>query len=160
MLVKYNLSNHYKLSKSNIDYYKEGEGYVEVDNGVIRAKAISRNVNIFNKPYKLHEGQNISISLVIENIGKDKIDVVANTWRGRMNVRPGEKKICKFNLISNQYVVIQAQEGTEIKFKAYNFIVNLGDALSDVYLPNINALPQDKQHLLPPEGEYKEIQPR
>lgn len=30
----------------------------------------------------------------------------------------------------------------------------------DVYLPNINTLPQDKQPLLPPEGDYKEIQPQ
>ena len=29
----------------------------------------------------------------------------------------------------------------------------------DVYLPNINTLPEDKQPLLPPEGNYKEITP-
>lgn len=30
---------------------------------------------------------------------------------------------------------------------------------SDIYLPNINSLPTNKQPLLPPEGDYKEIQP-
>lgn len=30
--------------------------------------------------------------------------------------------------------------------------------IPDVYLPNVNTLPTDKQPLLPPEGEYKEIQ--
>ena len=29
-----------------------------------------------------------------------------------------------------------------------------------VYTPSINTLPEDKQPLLPPEGEYKEIQPQ
>lgn len=31
--------------------------------------------------------------------------------------------------------------------------------IPDVYLPNINTLPEDKQPLLPPEGNYKEITP-
>lgn len=30
--------------------------------------------------------------------------------------------------------------------------------IPDVYLPNINTLPTNKQRLLPPEGHYKEIQ--
>lgn len=34
------------------------------------------------------------------------------------------------------------------------------DGYSDVYLPNVNTLPEDKQPLLPPEGNYKEIQPQ
>ena len=34
------------------------------------------------------------------------------------------------------------------------------DGYSDVYLPNINTLPEDKQPFLPPEGDYKEIQPQ
>ena len=32
------------------------------------------------------------------------------------------------------------------------------DGFPDIYLPNINTLPEDKQPLLPPEGHYKEIQ--
>ena len=32
--------------------------------------------------------------------------------------------------------------------------------VSDVYLPYKNNLPEDKQPLLPPEGNYKEIQAR
>ena len=31
--------------------------------------------------------------------------------------------------------------------------------IPDIYLPNINTLPKDKQPLLPPEGHYKEITP-
>ena len=42
------------------------------------------------------------------------------------------------------------------KFKINKIIATHED--SDVYLPNINTLPQDKQPLLPPEGHYKEIQ--
>lgn len=34
------------------------------------------------------------------------------------------------------------------------------EEIPDVYLPNINTLPEDKQPLLPPEGNYKEIQPQ
>ena len=45
--------------------------------------------------------------------------------------------------------------GKKIKVKLPK--VTLGDA-DDVYLPNINTLPEDKQPLLPPEGNYKEIQ--
>lgn len=40
-----------------------------------------------------------------------------------------------------------------------NFMITK-DSFSDVYLPNINTLPEDKQPLLPPEGDYKEIQPQ
>ena len=32
------------------------------------------------------------------------------------------------------------------------------DGFPDIYLPNKNTLPEDKQPLLPPEGNYKEIQ--
>ena len=45
-------------------------------------------------------------------------------------------------------------------------ILNISDVavykegIPGVYLPNINTLPQDKQPLFPPEGDYKEIQPQ
>ena len=50
---------------------------------------------------------------------------------------------------------VEVLEGTVLR------IDNVGcyeGEIPDVYLPNINALPKDKQPLLPPEGNYKEIQ--
>ena len=43
------------------------------------------------------------------------------------------------------------------EIKIMNFMITEDD-FSDIYLPNINVLPQEKQPLLPPEGHYKEIQ--
>lgn len=47
----------------------------------------------------------------------------------------------------------------ETILNVYNIAVYKGE-IPDVYLPNINTLPADKQPLLAPEGNYKEIQPQ
>ena len=50
------------------------------------------------------------------------------------------------------------EETHNIGAEFYNISIVKGDGM-DIYVPNINTLPEDKQPLLPPEGNYKEIAP-
>ena len=106
------------------------------------------------------------VSFSFENLGE--YDITVNFYRNPIppiTIKAKETKTIKIDLelmrekksiyfyfgptnISNAYEVH--------KFKINKIIATRED--SDIYLPNINTLPQDKQPLLPPEGNYKEIQ--
>ena len=72
----------------------------------------------------------------------------------------GQVKKYTFPTIGSEALEIVVTENTVARFKAKSSIVNIGTEISDVYLPYKNNLPADKQPLLPPEGQYKEIQPQ
>lgn len=107
------------------------------------------------------------VSFSFKNLGE--YDITVNFYRNPIppiTIKAKETKTIKIDLklmiekksnyfyfgptnISNAYEVH--------KLKINKIIATRED--SDVYLPNINTLPQDKQPLLPPEGDYKEIEP-
>ena len=77
-------------------------------------------------------------------------------------LKPGEKIIVKTNKEINTFWVKLLSEydyvGKLQKLKVSQLMVS--DEPVDIYLPHKDNLPEDKQPLLPPEGDYKEIQPQ
>lgn len=61
----------------------------------------------------------------------------------------------KGNLIAKP-LHVNAVESSILKISS---VAVYKEVIPDVYLPNINTLPEDKQPLYPPEGDYKEIIP-
>lgn len=159
MLVKHNLCPFYDLAKSNPQFFSSSGESISTIDGMITAEPMKSNMSIFNpKQSQALNNQNITLSMIIENLGKNHVTISTNRYNKFITLYPGDKKECTFNGIGNDYIEIAVYMGGQTKLKAYNSRVNLGKELSDVYLPNINTLPTDKQALLPPEGNYKEIQ--
>ena len=96
--------------------------------------------------------------IVMENKGALPLKILGFASE---TIKPGEKIIIKMNKESNTYWVALLSEydyvGKLQKIKISQFMVS--DEPVDIYLPHKENLPEDKQPLLPPEGDYKEIEP-
>lgn len=166
MLVKHNLSclsidtiftQSSQTSKYNIEYK---------DNRIFfKGKEKPTNTAAFGYFYAHYK--NCFSKFIIKNIGKPieiECPFINNEASGDVTLYTGESvelsrqnvndSVCTWINILNLNEFNEAY-GIEI----INFMISEG-GFSDVYLPNINTLSKDKQALLPPEGEYKEIQPQ
>lgn len=165
MLVKHNLSD---LSINNIfDQSSQTSKYnIEYRDNCIFFKGIEKPINTAAFGYFYAHYKNYFSKFVIKNIGKtieienpfinNKISDNVTLYTGdiveisRKNVHDGVVtwvNILNINEFNKTY-------GIEI----IDFMIT-ENGFADVYLPNINTLPKDKQPLLPPEGDYKEITP-
>ena len=160
MLVKHNLWPLYKLSDKELRTYKKGR--YEIKDGFIEAESLTEDnyAVIQSRPIDAKAGDELIGSFVGdvklgENIiVKDNVGILIS----KIDKVGTEKHIFKYVARSN-YFSFECYVTTPTKFNLSSMIINKGDELSDVYLPNINTLPEDKQPLLPPEGHYKEITP-
>lgn len=161
MLVKHNLSPFYDMSKAELNYWSRGDkkGYVTDDIIVVESKdyPVYPNVKLI---LPIGQDEETISQLTVTNVGEVRIIVKKKSWEGSISIKPGEIKKCVFNTKGNESIEVETPSKSVAKFKAKASIINLGNELSEVYLPNINNLPKDKQPLLPPEGDYKEIQPQ
>lgn len=117
--------------------------------------------------YYQHYKNNFS-KFIIKNTGESHI-IINEPYKNSIKqsditLLPGEyTEISRKNLNDGRCTWIQIPNiddyGKSYEIKIINLMITDG-GFSDVYLPNINTLPTDKQVLLPPEGQYKEIQPQ
>ena len=168
MLVKHNYSTH---SIEKIFTWsggsRIGEYNVEYKDDKIYFSATKDTKNPVLLGYQNNRYVGQYCDLDIKNIGESNLLIEEyyekNEVKYNLIVKPGET----FNISNleheNRYVIwIYLENAEEAKNKNGIQIVKYmitNDGYSDVYLPNINTLPKDKQPLLPPEGHYKEITP-
>ena len=161
MLVKHNLCPFYKFTEKNPRTYKSGR--YEITDGLIEAESLTDDdygvIQSFAQGIRKDSEYSISFIGYLES-GKE---VLINDSVGTALVlmdKIGSFKYNRVYIASRDSLSFECYVTDLTRFNLTSMIVNKGKELSDVYLPNINTLPQDKQPLLPPEGEYKEIQAR
>ena len=116
----------------------------------------------FELPDNLVVGQEYTFSCEIDNIDGDKeLDVSAYPGLVRLGNFKADngRQACTFKLNSEYthiYLYLGKIEKTNGSYKIYN--IKLEEGTEDTtYVPYKDNLPEDKQPLLPPEGNYKEI---
>ena len=167
MLVKHNYS-----TRSNKDIFlwsggsRIGEYNVEYKDDKIYFSATkdTNNPALLGYPNARYAGKYCDLD--IKNIGENNLLIKEyyekNEVKYNLIVKPGETfNISNLEHENRRVIWIELENAEEAKNKNGIQIVKYmitDDDFSDVYLPNINTLPEDKQPLLPPEGNYKEIQ--
>lgn len=165
MLVKHNLytgdiksivSDSYHTSKYDFEY----RGNCIFFKG--REKPGNNTVFRYN-----HDAyKNYYSNFIIKNIGKTIIIIehpyIDNEATDDVTLYPGESiEISRKNVnYGHTWVDIPKIDDfyDDYAIEIVDFMIT-ESRYSDIYLPSINTLPQDKQPLLPPEGDYKEIEP-
>lgn len=166
MLVKHNLltinpaegiSRASQAKCYNIDYKRDTISF----KGVERPK-LTPVLGYYYDMYKDKYSK-----LIIKNTGESTILIEEsyknNVKQSDITLAPGEyTEVSRKNLADGFCTWIKIPSiddySKSYEIKIINFMIT-EDGFSDVYLPNINTLPQDKQPLLPPDGDYKEIEP-
>ena len=119
----------------------------------------------FELPDNLVVGQEYTFSCEIDNIdGDKKLEVLAYPGIVRAGVFEADngRQAYTFKLNSENthiYLYLGKKEKTNGSYKIYNIKLEEGTEAT-TYVPYKDNLPEDKQPLLPPEGDYKEIQPQ
>ena len=119
----------------------------------------------FKLPDDLVVGQEYTFSCEIDNIDGDKeLDVLAYPYQGvpiqRKLKADNGRQAYTFKLNSENthiYLYLGKRAETYGSYKIYNIKLEEGTEAT-TYVPYKDNLPEDNQHLLPPEGNYKEIQ--
>lgn len=166
MLVKH---NHSGLNIENIFAKSRQTKHYEIKykNNTISFKGISKPDTPVVFGYFYQEYKDYYSKFVIKNVGNAVVNIESiyqnNLLKGTLNLLPGEYvEISRKNFADGHCTwinIVNLEDFNELHaIKIIDFMITK-DGYSDVYLPNINTLPQDKQPLLPPEGDYKEIEP-
>ena len=166
MLVKHNIS---ELKLQEILTWSGGSRKAEYDVQYkgncmyFRATKETDNPSTFGYRYGHYLGSYVKFK--IKNIGESNLIVgkLFNDNKEFTNVnfpRNETLEISGINSDASLYSWFRLENVTDADklngVELIDFMITK-DGFSDVYLPNINILPEDKQALLPPEGNYKEI---
>ena len=168
MLVKHNYSTH-----SNKDIFQWsvvsqiGEYNVEYKDDKIYFSATKDTKNSVLLGYQNTRYVGQYCDLDIKNIGESNLLIKEyyekNEVKYNLIVKPGETfNISNLEHENRNVIWIYLENAEEAKNKNGIKVVKhmiTNDGFSDVYLPNINTLPEEKRGFLPPEGHYKEITP-
>lgn len=163
MLVKHNISNvdEFKFIESSWT----SSGYYEkaIDKNIFKFRNNTNSINTAGFGFSFNAKEKAEYFYMdLENIGDNPINFDFENIENQnfqILLKSREKvKICrKINSRINLrlYTIVNPNEWHGFKLRCFA----LTKDESNVYLPNINTLPTDKQALLPPEGDYKEIIP-
>lgn len=160
MLVKHNLCPFYKFTDKEPRTYKSGR--YEITDGLIEAESLTDDnyavIQSFTQGITKDAEYSISFIGYLESGTSVLVRDSLGDTLGLID-KIGSFKYNRFYKASRNYLAFECYVTDLTRFNLTFIIVNKGKELSDVYLPNINTLPQDKQPLFPPEGEYQEITP-
>lgn len=164
MLVKHNLST-IPLEKFLIGAWGSSKYYERKYDGDIinfRSTISDGSGDAYGIDFNKNEAADFAY-MELENLGDNPIRVsIENTISGWYIsvIQPKQKIIICQKLESKSTLrfrpIKNIRDWHTLKCNAFT----LTNGETDVYLPNIGTLPPDKQSLLPPEGDYKEIQPQ
>ena len=118
----------------------------------------------FELPDNLVVGQEYTFSCEIDNIdGNKKLEVIAYPGTAPVGVFEADngRQAYTFKLNSKNthiYLYLGIRARTNGSYKIYNEKLEEGTEAT-THVPYKDNLPKDKQPLLPPEGNYKEITP-
>ena len=171
MLVKHNVWDaNYHFGDNFIDNFKDGFDYVIKDNVIIAKlkESINSGLLIILHEEVMKPGSEGSIQCIVENLGDAPFDLQQlglDNSRTVETIYPNTKQFINYSGVYREAGVsrqlrIFSNHHEEMRFKIYGLKIIEGKSNDYIYLPNIDTLSQDKKPLLPPEGEYKEIQPR
>lgn len=166
MLVKHNVSA-LKSEKFLLSAWGSSEYYERKYDGDIinfRSTISEGSGDAYAVTFNKNEAGDF-VYMELENLGNNPIrisleNVIPDTSGWYISVvQPKQKVIVCKKLSSKATLRFRALDNIKNWhiLKCNAFSVTKGE--TDVYLPNINTLPEDKQPLLPPEGDYKEIEP-
>ncbi|MCW6701511.1 hypothetical protein NH288_05360 [Anaerococcus sp. NML200537] len=166
MLVKHNLLD---LPLINLFHStSQAKNYdINYKNNIISFKGVKRPETPYIFGYYYENYKNNFSKLIIKNTGESPIVINEpyknNVKQSDITLLPGEyTEISRKNLADGFCTWIKIPNIDEYsksyEIKIINFTVT-EDGFADIYLPNITALSKEKQPLLPPEGNYKEITP-
>lgn len=161
MLVKHNLCPFYKFTEKKPRTYNSGR--YEITDGLIVAESLTDdNYAVIQS---IEQGITKGVEYSVSFIGylESGTNVLVQDSVGtpfKLIDKIGSFKYNAFYIASRDYLSFECYVTDLTRFNLTSMIVNKGQQLSDVYLPNVNTLSEDKQPLLPPEGDYKEIQAR
>ena len=161
MLVKHNLCPFYKFTEKKPRTYKSGR--YEITDGLIEAESLTDDNYAVIQSFEQGITKDAEYSISFIGYLESGTNVLVRDNLGTTFVlidKIGSFKYNKFYTSSRDSLSFECYVTDLTRFNLTSMIVNKGRQLSDVYLPYKNNLPADKQPLLPPEGEYKEIQPR
>lgn len=167
MLVKHNIS---ALKLQEILEWSRGSSKAEYDvqykgnSMYFRATKETDNPYTFGYSYGHYKGSYVKFK--IKNIGESNLIVsqLLNENKLFKNVNFPRNETLEISGINSKAALFSwfrlenvndtdKLNGVEL----IDFMITK-DGFSDVYLPNINTLPEEKRGFLPPEGHYKEIQ--
>lgn len=162
MLVKHNLSSI--IAGKLLRKYWHSSGYYEneFEGDAFKFRNITNDYTV--AAYGVHlnkdEGGDF-VYMALENLGNNPISIsIDNTipsWYKSI-LSPNQKIIVSKKLSSLASLRVGPTENPRdwhiLKCNAFA----LTNGATDIYLPHKDNLPKEKQPLLPPEGQYKEIQ--
>ena len=169
MLVKHNLWDAKYHFKDNRIINYQGVFNYDIKGNVIIAKlkeSASLGVIYITHGNVMKPGDEASIQCVVENVGNAPFVLQQLGLDSSGDIKtmyPYTKDVINYSGIYRSTSVsrqlrVSCDHHEEIKFKIYGLKIIEGKSNDYIYLPNISTLPEDKQPLLPPEGNYKEIQ--
>ena len=171
MIVKHNLWDvKYHFKDNEIINVRDDFDYVIKDDVIIAKlkESASAGLLVIKHSDVMEPGDEASIQCIVENVGDAPFDLEQlglDSGQRIKTIYPHTREfinhagIYRSPDISRQ-LRIMTRLHEEIKFKIYGLKIIGGESNDYIYLPNIKTLPKDKQPLLPPEGNYKEIQAR
>ncbi|WP_276862540.1 hypothetical protein [Anaerococcus tetradius] len=161
MLVKHNLrkeTNYFKSFWASSGITREVWDF-EINNNIIKFKLKKKNNegSLFGSELNLEE--NSYGFIIFENQGTLPIRI--GGLDNLIELQPGSKKIGKLTSNKSSYWLYLLNnynyEGKQQVLKLSQLMVTNENV--NIYLPHKDNLPTNNQPLLPPEGNYKEIQP-
>ena len=167
MLVKHNYST---LSNEDIFRWsggsRIGEYNVEYKDDKIYFSATKDTTDPVLLGYHYNKYKDNYCTMIIKNIGESTLRVNPVFEKNEKNenviLHPGDSfKTTRKEFDDGVSTWIYLNDSKDAKrnngIQIMEYMITKDD-FPDLYLPNINTLPEDKQPLLPPEGNYKEIQ--
>lgn len=161
MLVKHNICPFYNFTDKEPRLYKSGK--CEIKDGMIEAESLTDDnfgvIKDFETGISKDKDYTISFIGILESGKGVLVRDQAGTTFAKINDLSSRQYSLVYKAISDR-LAFECYVTDFTRFNLISIIVNEGKKPSEVYLPNITTLSKDKQALLPPEGEYKEIQPQ
>ena len=169
MIVKHNIwdrgNNHFNISFSN---FQEAIEYTKNQENVVGHLKDDYELGILIVEYGLKDcvDEEVTITTDVENSGEVPIYVQQQGFNelplNIKTINPNEKVTVKVqglykDISFSRQLRFSIIDKGKLSFYFKNISAYKGYDV-DVHLPFIGNLPEDKQSLLPPEGNYKEIQ--
>ena len=172
MLVKHNINKYTASQMIGKAWSVAGDIYVGTERVVQGKKYRFRNtanlegkeaffgLTILLSDTEDYQGlDDIYYYMDLENTGIHDLKIIIDGVKlGFDVIKAGERKELKFSLSRGATLRISSIANKEDWHEIVLHKYMAASSPIDIYLPILKAIPEDKQSLLPPEGNYKEIQ--
>lgn len=162
MLVKHNLSTQNDLWK-NFWWSGEANSFIfkntrTSNKFTFTAKEPYKNTAISGNSFDIKEEQFGLVKLY--NQGKSNLKITGLDIDNNSVIKPGESIVSNFRKSNKSFWIYLESASDAQKNNALNIeYLMISDQYVVIYLPHIDTLSETKKSLLPPEGDYKEIEP-